>query len=60
MIPLHGKYRGCTNCLNLGATVADAISTSYRIMKNKGLAEEVPYVIHIGGMDPLSTLDTNS
>ena len=32
-----------------GATVADAISTSYRIMKNKGLAEEVPYVIHIGG-----------
>ncbi len=40
--------------------MADAISTSYRIMKNKGLAEEVPYVIHIGGMDPLSTLDTNS
>jgi pyruvate/2-oxoacid:ferredoxin oxidoreductase beta subunit len=32
-----------------GATVADAISTSYRIMKNKGLVEKVPYVIHIGG-----------
>ncbi len=32
-----------------GATCADAISTSYRIMKNKGLKDEVPYVIHIGG-----------
>lgn len=32
-----------------GATVADAISTSYRIMKNKGIASKVPYVIHIGG-----------
>jgi pyruvate/2-oxoacid:ferredoxin oxidoreductase beta subunit len=32
-----------------GSTVADAISTTYRILKNKGLAKEVPYVIHIGG-----------
>ncbi len=32
-----------------GATVADAISTSYRIMKNKGIKDKVPYVIHIGG-----------
>jgi pyruvate/2-oxoacid:ferredoxin oxidoreductase beta subunit len=32
-----------------GSTVADAISTSYRIMKNKNLADSVPYVIHIGG-----------
>ncbi|MHA1519326.1 MAG: hypothetical protein ACTSRK_04005 [Promethearchaeota archaeon] len=32
-----------------GSTVADAISTAYRIMYNKGIKEEVPYVIHIGG-----------
>jgi pyruvate ferredoxin oxidoreductase beta subunit len=32
-----------------GATCADAISTAYRIMKNKGIKEKVPYVIHIGG-----------
>ncbi|TFG26301.1 MAG: hypothetical protein EU532_10165 [Promethearchaeota archaeon] len=33
-----------------GATIADAISTSYKILKSKGLFEgEVPYVIHIGG-----------
>jgi pyruvate ferredoxin oxidoreductase beta subunit len=37
-----------------GATVADALSTSYKILKKKGLfgepmEEEVPYVIHIGG-----------
>jgi len=33
-----------------GATVADAISTTYKILKNKGLYEgEIPYVIHIGG-----------
>ena len=32
-----------------GATVADAISTAYRIMYNKGIKKEVPYVIHIGG-----------
>jgi pyruvate/2-oxoacid:ferredoxin oxidoreductase beta subunit len=32
-----------------GATVADAISTAYRIMKNKGLQQDVPYVIHMGG-----------
>jgi pyruvate/2-oxoacid:ferredoxin oxidoreductase beta subunit len=32
-----------------GSTVADAISTAYRIMKNKGIKEDVPYVIHMGG-----------
>ncbi|MHA1284474.1 MAG: hypothetical protein ACTSVV_08515 [Promethearchaeota archaeon] len=33
-----------------GATVADAISTAYKIMKFKGLFQgEIPYVIHIGG-----------
>ena len=33
-----------------GATIADAISTTYKILKSKGLFEgEVPYVIHIGG-----------
>jgi len=32
-----------------GATVADAISTAYRIMYNKGIKKKVPYVIHIGG-----------
>lgn len=37
-----------------GATVADAISTAYKIMKRKGIfgkpmEDEVPYVIHIGG-----------
>jgi len=33
-----------------GATIADAISTTYKILKTKGLYEgEVPYVIHIGG-----------
>jgi hypothetical protein len=37
-----------------GATVADGISTAYKILKLKGLfgeemEEEVPYVIHIGG-----------
>lgn len=33
-----------------GTTVADAISTTYKILKNKGLYEgEIPYVIHIGG-----------
>jgi len=37
-----------------GATVADALSTSYKILKKKGLFgepmnEEIPYVIHIGG-----------
>jgi pyruvate/2-oxoacid:ferredoxin oxidoreductase beta subunit len=32
-----------------GATVADAIATTYRIMKYKGIVKEVPYVIHIAG-----------
>ncbi len=33
-----------------GATVADGISTAYKIRKAKGLYEgEVPYLIHIGG-----------
>jgi len=32
-----------------GSTCADAISTAYRIMKNKGIKDEVPYVIHMGG-----------
>ncbi|MFX1567476.1 MAG: hypothetical protein ACFFCV_03815 [Promethearchaeota archaeon] len=33
-----------------GATVADAISTAYKIRKAKGLFEgKVPYLIHIGG-----------
>lgn len=33
-----------------GATIADAISTTYKILKSKGLFEgEVPYVIHIAG-----------
>jgi len=33
-----------------GATVADGISTAYKILKAKGLFDgEVPYVIHIGG-----------
>lgn len=32
-----------------GATCADAISTAYRIMHNKGIKKEVPYVVHIGG-----------
>ncbi|MBD3256083.1 MAG: hypothetical protein GF383_13385, partial [Candidatus Lokiarchaeota archaeon] len=33
-----------------GATVADAISTAYKIQKSKGLYDgEVPYLIHIGG-----------
>ena len=33
-----------------GATVADGISTAYKILKSKGLiSQEVPYVIHIGG-----------
>ncbi|MGV9172629.1 MAG: hypothetical protein ACOC44_09065 [Promethearchaeia archaeon] len=33
-----------------GATVADAISTSYKIQKAKGIFDgEVPYVVHIGG-----------
>jgi pyruvate/2-oxoacid:ferredoxin oxidoreductase beta subunit len=33
-----------------GATVADAISTAYKIRKAKGLFEgDVPYIIHIGG-----------
>ena len=33
-----------------GATIADAISTTYKIMKSKGLYnDEVPYLIHIGG-----------
>jgi len=33
-----------------GSTVADAISVTYRVLKNKGLYDgEVPYVIHIGG-----------
>ncbi len=32
-----------------GATVADAVSTAYRIMKNKGIKKSVPYIIHIGG-----------
>jgi len=33
-----------------GATIADAISTTYKILKSKDLFEgEVPYVIHIGG-----------
>jgi len=33
-----------------GATVADGISTTYKILKAKGLYNgEVPYVIHIGG-----------
>jgi len=33
-----------------GATVADAISTTKKILKTKGLYErEIPWVIHIGG-----------
>ncbi|MHA1293175.1 MAG: hypothetical protein ACTSQJ_10945 [Promethearchaeota archaeon] len=33
-----------------GATVADAISTTYKILKTKGLFDgDIPYVIHIGG-----------
>lgn len=32
-----------------GTTIADAISVAKRIMKNKGIIQEVPYVIHIGG-----------
>ncbi|TFG06455.1 MAG: hypothetical protein EU539_07590 [Promethearchaeota archaeon] len=33
-----------------GATIAEAISTTYKILKSKGHYEgEVPYVIHIGG-----------
>lgn len=32
-----------------GATVADAIATSYRIQKYKGIVNKVPYVIHIAG-----------
>jgi len=33
-----------------GATIADGISTTYKILKAKGLHKgEVPYVIHIGG-----------
>ncbi len=33
-----------------GATIADAISTTYKILKSKDLFEgEVPYVIHIAG-----------
>ena len=32
-----------------GSTVADAISTTYRILKNKGIKDKVPYVIHMGG-----------
>ncbi|MFX1407960.1 MAG: hypothetical protein ACFFC9_04310 [Promethearchaeota archaeon] len=33
-----------------GATVAEAISTAYKIMKSKGEFDgEIPYVIHIGG-----------
>jgi pyruvate/2-oxoacid:ferredoxin oxidoreductase beta subunit len=33
-----------------GSTVAEAISTSYKILKEKGLHKgEIPYVIHIGG-----------
>ncbi|MHA1820769.1 MAG: hypothetical protein ACTSU2_12475 [Promethearchaeota archaeon] len=32
-----------------GATVADALATTYRILKNKGLTDKVPYIIHIGG-----------
>jgi len=32
-----------------GATVADAIATSYRIMYNKGIKSKVPWVIHMGG-----------
>ncbi|WP_371802098.1 hypothetical protein [Candidatus Lokiarchaeum ossiferum] len=32
-----------------GATCADAASTAYRIMKNKGIKQTVPYIIHFGG-----------
>ena len=33
-----------------GATIADAISTTYKILKSKDqFSGEVPYVIHIGG-----------
>ncbi len=33
-----------------GATVADAISTTYKMLKTKGIyKDEIPYVIHIGG-----------
>jgi len=33
-----------------GATIADAISTTYKILKSKGLYNgEIPYVIHIAG-----------
>jgi pyruvate ferredoxin oxidoreductase beta subunit len=33
-----------------GATVADAISTTYKILKAKGLYNgKIPYVVHIGG-----------
>ncbi len=33
-----------------GATVADAISTTYKILKSKGLYDgKIPYIVHIGG-----------
>lgn len=32
-----------------GATVADAIATSYRIQKYKGIVDKVPYVVHLAG-----------
>ncbi|MBD3353736.1 MAG: hypothetical protein GF364_19785 [Candidatus Lokiarchaeota archaeon] len=32
-----------------GATVADALATSYRIQKYKGIVDKVPYCIHIAG-----------
>ena len=33
-----------------GATIADAISTTYKILKSKGhFSGDVPYIIHIGG-----------
>ena len=33
-----------------GATIADGISTTYKILKAKGLHKgDVPYIIHIGG-----------
>ena len=32
-----------------GATVTDAISTAYRIMKYKGIVDKVPYMIHLAG-----------
>ena len=42
-------YVNNTSCIEV-STVADGISTTYKILKAKGLYKgEVPYVVHIGG-----------